>query len=150
MMWKTHLAFGGLIGLLLIPILKPYSIILFLSIILFASLLPDIDHPDSKVGRKVKIIGFLFKHRGFFHSIFGVALFTIPFIYFKLNIIAIPILIGYCSHLLGDLITLEGITPFYPLQINVKGFLKVNSWTETGLFFLLLILIVYIAKNMWF
>jgi len=150
MMWKTHLAFGGLIGLLLIPILKPSQPIIFFAIVLFASLLPDIDHPDSKLGRKVKIISKLFKHRGFFHSIFGVALFTLPFLYFKLDLIAIPLLIGYCSHLLGDLITLEGIMPFYPLRISVKGFMRVNSWTETGIFVLLLIFIVFIVKSMWF
>jgi inner membrane protein len=138
MMWKTHLAFGLVVALVLLPIFKPANNWIFVSLILFASLLPDIDHTESKFGRKVKIIGYLFKHRGIFHSIFAVALFSYPFYHFGYVNIALPILIGYVTHLVGDMITKQGIMPFYPIPLTVKGFMNTNSWTETCFLFLFL------------
>jgi inner membrane protein len=150
MMWKTHLVFGFLVGLFLIPFLKPAYPFVFLAIVLFTSLLPDVDHPDSKYGRKVKWLSFVFKHRGVFHSIFGVALFVVPFWYFGLEIIWIPVLVGYVSHLVGDMVTLQGIRPFYPFKLTISGTLRVNSWTETFFLIVFVLLAGWRVYVLWF
>ncbi|MBW3011477.1 metal-dependent hydrolase, partial [Candidatus Woesearchaeota archaeon] len=62
-------------------------------------------HPESKIGSKVKIVGKMFEHRGFFHSLFAVALFVVPFWYFTSRIYAYAILIGVVSHLAADVIS---------------------------------------------
>ena len=67
MQFKTHLLFGMFLGLLVLPILNPNNSILFVMLVLIGSALPDIDHPNSKVGKWFKPIGWLFEHRGFFH-----------------------------------------------------------------------------------
>ena len=136
MMYNTHLAFGLLLGLLGIIFLKPANPILFIVIVGFASILPDIDHPDSKIGKKVKIIGFLFEHRGFFHSIGALVLFTVCFyLIFKTSIYSIAFALGYFSHLIMDAITIKGIMPFHPFsKVSIKGFVKTNSFLETVIF----------------
>jgi len=54
MLFKTHLVFSLLIGLLTYNYFK-LNYIIFILIILFTGILPDIDHPKSKLGRKLKI-----------------------------------------------------------------------------------------------
>ena len=120
MIWRTHLAFGALLGVLLFPIIKPSNPYIYFAIILFTSLLPDIDHSKSKFGRKVKIISFFFRHRGIFHSIFALIFFISPFYFLGSNETIVAILIGYGSHLIGDMITYQGIAPFYPLPLTIK------------------------------
>ena len=90
-----------------------------------SSLLPDIDEPTSKVGRRAKILSVpinkMFKHRGLFHTpIFALGLFiimscvmfsiskTINFVY------PLCFLIGYLSHLFLDTFTPSGIMWLYP------------------------------------
>lgn len=145
MMYKTHLAFGFLIGLLGIMLLRPANQILFIAIVVFASVLPDIDHPDSKMGRNIKIIGFLFEHRGFFHSVFALVGFSIAmYLIFKTNVYAIAMLIGYGSHLIMDSLTIKGIMPLHPFtRMSVRGFIKTNSLAETFLF------LVFIGVDIW-
>lgn len=142
MMFKTHLMFGFLVGLFAISFLRPANQLLFISIILLSAVFADIDHPDSKIGSKVKIIGFLFEHRGFFHSVFAVLLFGIAF-FFLLHqkIYVYAALIGYASHLLADMINHMGIMPFHPFsRYRIKGFIKTNSMCEILIFVLLIIL----------
>ena len=73
MMFRTHLAFALLVGLLTMSLfdLNKY---LFVSLVLFAGILPDIDYPRSKIGKKLRAVSvpikFLFGHRGIFHSVF--------------------------------------------------------------------------------
>ncbi|MEK6949140.1 MAG: metal-dependent hydrolase, partial [Nanoarchaeota archaeon] len=80
------------------------------------------------------IIGFIFGHRGFFHTVY------IPLILFLIfysisKEIGIGIFIGYSSHLLMDSLTKHGIKPFFPIA-NKKfyGFIRVNSIFERLLF----------------
>ena len=89
-----------------------------------ASLLPDICHTQSKIGRRFKVISFvrlIFGHRTFTHSILFIAI-----IAFLLQIIQTPnyymaaIIIGLVSHVILDMITPKGVKLFYPLPFNVK------------------------------
>jgi len=132
MLYRTHLALAFFAGMLTLPLFSPGNQILFLLIIMFSALLPDVDHPNSKIGRYLKPIGFLFEHRGFFHSIFPVILFVFLLTTFGKNVYIWPFVIGYCSHLVGDLVTRQGIMPFHPLsRMRITGWLKTGSGMES-------------------
>ena len=154
MMLKTHLVFSFLIGLVIINYLDFSNKYLFLAILTFASVLPDIDLPRSKIGKKFgfisRIINIFFGHRGLFHSLFlGLILFFV-FYYFNLKLIAIAVLIGYISHLLMDGLTKEGVLFFTPFSsLRLKGFIRTGSFFEYLLFFVLIILVVVQIRFMF-
>lgn len=98
---------------------------------LITCLLPDIDHPKSRLGRRLKWISLpinhTFGHRGFTHSILAVIVYIIifNFCFISSNII-IPIdamhgmVLGYCSHILADMLTITGVPLFWPLQFRFR------------------------------
>lgn len=98
-------------------------------IVVFSSLLPDIDHPQSTFGRKVKLLSYpisqLFGHRGITHSllmvliIFYFLFYIMPAYYLEIFIVKLAMLafvIGYGSHLVGDMLTPSGIPLFWPIK----------------------------------
>ncbi len=145
-MFRTHLAFGFLIGLLSINYLAPRNQVLFMALCLFGSLLPDIDHPRSKVGRHVRIIGVLFEHRGFFHSGFAVAgLIALFFFLSRLNVYALGLIVGYASHILIDMTTKEGIMLLHPLsKFRITGIVRTGASLEYLLLGALLLADAYV------
>lgn len=54
---------------------EPFFLPLIIFVI-FAGVLPDIDHPGSELGRWFKPVGKMLPHRGITHSFFGAFLFT--------------------------------------------------------------------------
>ena len=147
MLFHTHL----MIGLVFFLLFKDYftggNEIVFLALLLLASVFPDIDDGKSKMKKASGIIGsvisYLFKHRGIFHSLFMGLLLFVLFIIFWNSYYAFAILIGYCSHLFGDLITPMGIKIFYPLSdFKIKGRIKVGGTGEWVVLFGMIILIV--------
>lgn len=142
MMLKTHIAFSFLLGLFLYPLFS-LNRLLFFGVLLFCSVLPDIDITTSKIGSKTKplssIINFLFSHRGFFHSIYpGLGLFFV--FYFLGNAgVGFAAFIGYLSHLVMDSLTKTGVMFFSPIHnFRVHGFFKVGGFFEYVLFFVIL------------
>ncbi len=148
MMFKTHLAFGFLVGLLLMPFLHPANQIAYIILVMLGAALSDIDHPESKIGRHFKILGFLFEHRGFFHSIFALPLVALIVYLITHNYLyALPILIGYLSHLLIDALTLEGVMLFHPFSnFRIRGFFRTGSFSE---YIILLLLILFDALKLF-
>ncbi|MFH1440160.1 MAG: metal-dependent hydrolase [Candidatus Woesearchaeota archaeon] len=161
-MFRTHRIF--IILLCLIMFLNPYNILnyfniphtifsieflIFMLIATFGSMMPDIDNPSSKLGRNVKIVGYVFKHRGFFHSLPALFLFT--YIIFRFSsppiMFTLAFFLGYLSHLLLDSLNYHGIYWFYPLKFRIKGFTKTKSLFEKALFggnvFAVLVLLLY-------
>ncbi|VVB80070.1 LexA-binding, inner membrane-associated putative hydrolase [uncultured archaeon] len=139
MLVRTHLA----IGLLVILAFISYSshAILFACIVLFATILPDIDTPLSVIGRKKlsRLINFFTKHRGFLHSFTFLLLITILFSLF-IPQIAFAFFVGYSFHLFADCFTVQGIAPFWPFKKKVSGKIEAGGHFETSLFFFFLIL----------
>ncbi len=144
MMYKTHLFFALLVSLMLYQFinLNPAMIIF----VLVASFIPDLDHTNSKIGRKFKTTSFflnkIFSHRGFFHSILLplIMYFIFAFILERKDM-ALAIFAGISSHLLLDMLTVDGISllaPFSSKRIN--GFIKTNGLTEKVFFMILLLL----------
>ncbi|MFW6008213.1 MAG: metal-dependent hydrolase [archaeon] len=90
--------------------------------------LPDLDIESSKVSKKFKItsliICFLSKHRGFMHSLITFSLvssfFNIIAYILDLPNILYGSMIGYGSHLLGDMSTPMGIPLLWPLKFRFK------------------------------
>lgn len=135
---KTHKVGGvcagiGTITLLAKPSYTISSLILsgsFLAGSYLGSLLPDIDHKGSTIGRKFKatscIVSKTCGHRGFTHapvislvSVGGLLAISIFFDNSVKNLyidFISGILVGSLSHILLDSLTVEGVPFFYPLS----------------------------------
>ena len=118
MIFRTHVAFAFLLGLIFLDSFDG-SRVLFLAIVLFSSVIPDIDHPKSKIGGKFgyvsKIINFLFGHRKLFHSLFFVLILSFVANWFFGRWWQ-PFFLGYISHLVIDAFSKEGINFIYPFN----------------------------------
>jgi len=135
MMFWTHLLFGFLLGILGILYFRPENQILFMILALIGSALPDIDHPNSKLGRRAGIIGLLFQHRGFFHSLFMLLILAVLGSLVSKGVYLYAVVIGFGSHLLIDSITREGIMPFHPLfKLRLRGPIYTGKTMELIIF----------------
>jgi len=146
MLFRTHIAFSFLISLLFIHVLNTENQILFMILVLFGSMLPDIDSLNSKISNKIpilpKILSLFVKHRGIFHSIF-MAL-AISYIIYLFTGYFSGFLIGYLSHLVADAMTKSGIAFLYPFsKKRVKGFIKTGFISENLMFLGFLAGIIY-------
>lgn len=142
MEFKTHLALAFLIAILYLTLFKNINPYIFFPIVLFFSLLPDVDHSKSYISRKFPILSapihFFFKHRGFFHSIFPAIILFILFYSLSYPSIAFGILIGYLAHLIGDGMTKQGVNFLNPFSTLVlQGPIETGSFTEFIIFIIL-------------
>lgn len=154
MMFRTHRIFVILLSLVIY--INPYEwfsyfglanvfsfqFLTFIIVAIFASMMPDIDNPSSKLGRNIKIVGYVFDHRGFFHSLPALILFTLIVSRFVGIITTFAFFIGYLSHLLLDTLNKQGIYWLYPLKYKLKGVVKTNGFFEKALFYCCIVLIL--------
>lgn len=124
---KTHLSCGFLIGTLAVNHYHPDLFTSVTTIVLAgaASLLPDICHAQSKVGRRFKLISvfvrLLFGHRTFTHSLLFLLIIAL-----LLSFIHTPpvymtaILCGMASHIVLDMLTPRGVKLLYPFPLSIK------------------------------
>lgn len=85
------------------------------------ALAPDIDHPKSTLGSRLKPISvpisLVFGHRGITHSLFAVAACAWLFAHSGVDAgLSAPFLVGYLTHLAGDLLSPSGLPLLYPLK----------------------------------
>ncbi|MBI4153336.1 metal-dependent hydrolase [Candidatus Woesearchaeota archaeon] len=151
MMWYTHIVSGLLVAAIFLTFVDVSSSPVFIMLVLFASLLPDIDQKDAHIHRYLPFtrwIQSIFEHRGFFHSVFpALLLFVFPFSFGFWDAGA-ALLLGYCSHLIADGITPTGIYPFYPVKsVHLRGFVKVGGLLEMILFGVMVGLAAIIILN---
>ncbi len=145
MLGRTHALTGALIGLVLLQLFSgPFFVkLLAFFLTILGSLLPDIDERHSIIGRKIQLVGVLFKHRGFFHSFIALGIFAIPlFILFENLLPLLGFVLGFVSHLFLDMLTKEGLF-IYPFSIKIRGSIKVGGFLEKVLFILLFLLLLY-------
>jgi len=136
-MFKTHLAFSFLCAILVWPVFVDSGIPrwFFLIIFIFTSLLPDIDTTSSFLGKRFKIVGWIFGHRGLFHSLFPFILIVIPVYLFFGFWYASAVFLGCLSHLVLDMLNHQGVGLFFPLlKWRIKGFCKSGGLFEKVLF----------------
>lgn len=124
MQYKTHLATSIAVS---IPIMATTDTFSALNLIALGvgTLLPDIDEPQSYIGRRTRgisdVIKLIFGHRGITHTIFATVLIGMVafFISLKLNIpLNIPLYftLGYLMHLIGDGFSKSGIAWLLPFK----------------------------------
>ncbi len=132
-MGRTHMAIGLLAGLILFPLLHQ-SWYIFIPLVILGALLPDVDHKNSKINRMLPItrwIPAVFEHRGFFHSIFPAVIIYFGFHFAKLDIIGIPLAIGYTSHLASDCFTRLGCNLLHPVStFRIQGPIMTDGLME--------------------
>lgn len=144
MLFYTHLIFAFLFGILSMNYVHPANQVLFIVLVVFGGTLPDVDSSSSKLGSKVKVVSWFFKHRGFFHSLFVLPFISLILYFIGFSNFAIPIIIGYVSHLIADSMTKEGIMFLYPLsKAKIKGFIRTGGFLEKIIFIILVVLSGY-------
>ena len=133
MMARTHMAFGFLAGLVFLPVFSQHWF-LFIPLVVLGSILPDVDHENSKINKMVPVTRWVpkfFTHRGFFHSIFPAVLIYLGFHYGNLDTVGIPVAVGYLSHLLSDSLTKVGVNLLHPAStLRVQGFIETGGAME--------------------
>ncbi len=177
---KTHQIVGISLGLGSFltetsAIYNPATFAAVLAVSSIGALVPDIDSHSAQIwqtlpfGRFVgQVVDPLIAHRNFSHSILGTAFFG--YLFYKLislapaywgldhQLILITFIASYASHLLADMVTVEGVPLFFPYQrmfgIPPHPFegvrIVTGKWFENLIVFPLanLVLILIIA-NQW-
>ena len=122
MLAGSHVALGAAAWLAAAPHLgRPPLDPEALALAVFGGLLPDIDHPKSWVGRRLRpvsdVVARIFGHRGITHSLLAVL--GCGWL-LRQGIVparwAEPLVAGYLSHLLGDLLTPAGLRLLWPIR----------------------------------
>ncbi len=135
---KTHQVIGQTVGLATYFSLKPlgYEPATFAFVVVVSSvaaLLPDIDQPTSSLWRSVPfgkaagaVVNPFIEHRNLSHSLLGVALvgWLVHWLtaimpgYWGVDgqVVFWVFMAAYSSHLLADMVTVEGIPLFFPYQ----------------------------------
>ncbi|RUQ75676.1 metal-dependent hydrolase [Azospirillum doebereinerae] len=133
-----------------LPALDPLA----LGMAVLGSLAPDIDHPKSALGSRLKPISvpisIVFGHRGITHSLLAVG--ACAWVLLESGVytrFTAPFLVGYIMHLAGDLLSPAGLPLLYPLKrrrtfalpiIKTGGFSEqlvvvlLCGWLISGLF----------------
>lgn len=107
----------------LLPHLAQGEPLPLLGMTLLGALLPDLDHPDSRLGRAFRVLSVplsrLFGHRGFTHSLLAAGLLEFGL---RQGVPQLPgalreaLLIGYLSHIAADMLTPAGVPLLWPLR----------------------------------
>lgn len=157
MLGKTHIV--NSVAIAAIPLTiniidTQYTIILFL--VAIGSLIPDIDEPNSIIGRKLKFLSYpiniFFGHRTITHNLILFTALAI-FFYTKEYTYLLALNIGILLHILQDSITYQGIKnglfPIRRLGYNFVLFPRafrfaVGSITEHIIFMFSVIFILFI------
>ncbi len=145
MLSRTHLAFGVLAGIISHQFIDG-DMISFLLVVAFASLMPDLDHPDASLNRALvftKLIPMVFKHRGILHTLWSPILLSLVVTILANPFYGLAAFVGYTSHLVSDAMTKKGINFLYPFsQFKIAGFIETGTWMETVTFVVLVGLII--------
>jgi membrane-bound metal-dependent hydrolase YbcI (DUF457 family) len=143
MLGRTHFAASIFLAVLFFSFYSFDNItnVFLLIVFVFGSLFPDIDSSKSIIGRKVKLVSYLFKHRGFFHSIFAMLLFGLLFYFLFSPSVGFAFVTGFLLHLMMDAISKEGLVFF---GTRIKGPIKVGSMTEHIIYLVLLVVSLFL------
>lgn len=149
MQGKTHILGGIATGTVYLHYVGPVDgEVLFFTGLMFGSLLPDIDHKSSKIGRAVPliddIISSAFGHRTFTHSLLFIFLG-----YWLFQAISLPeslelgMLLGIVSHIFLDMLTVGGVKFFWPWKIRIRipfGVKSGGAFEQVIIIFLVLLI----------
>lgn len=122
---------------------------------MIGGVLPDLDHPNSKVTKKTGILGFcssrLFKHRGVLHTpIVYITIWSLLTLFVVHNplsrAVICGLLVGELSHLFLDMLNPSGIPLFWPLTRKRISLLPIltGSKLDTAIGFVALLEAVFL------
>lgn len=129
------------------------------------SLLPDLDHTGSTLGKKLKFISYplsrAFGHRGFVHSpllclAIGILLhsfyFSVPSTFQPVYLgISLGITVGYASHLFLDALTVSGIPALSPISKKKYRLMRLHTGNHEWIAIILMtILTTATVTQCWF
>lgn len=154
MIYKTHLATSIAIGAGIATLTGFPFTIGYMSGIAIGSLLPDIDEPNSFIGKKslglAHIINKKYGHRGMTHSLFVWAVLTIILLLIPNNFF-FGISLGYLFHIIGDYFSKSGVPLFLPFNTKRKKFplftYKTSSPEETIIYIVSIIVLLLFILN---
>ena len=137
MRYPTHVIFSLVVAYPFYHYTK-LPMVSYLLVASWASLLPDVDHPKSHLGKSVlsKIIRITTSHRGWTHSLFGMlvfcSLFALILHFLKIDLAyTIPFALGYFSHLISDSLNPTGVRWFWPSKRRIGiGLIATGSKRE--------------------
>ncbi|EGS5729501.1 metal-dependent hydrolase [Clostridium perfringens] len=136
MLYKTHLTTSSAIAIPILAATNELSIVTCSGVALGA-LLPDIDTPNSFIGKRLKIISrpinSFFGHRGVIHSITPVVILLILSFIFKSSFLW-AITFGFLLHLIEDTFSEKGIKWFAPFsELNIRIPFEILRYKTGGL-----------------
>ena len=146
---KTHIT-GGIAASLAFAQITNYDPVLMMGAGVVGSIIPDICHGGSKIGRSMpalsKGINVLFGHRSFTHSL--LFLFITAFVLTYMNVneaITAGIVVGMGSHCVLDMATKNGIKLLFPLNLTIRFpiTIRTGGTAEYGFLAILSLLSVY-------
>lgn len=149
MLYRTHVVSSLAVGTALVVATDyPYTVDLVAGLMI-GSVLPDIDEPNSFIGRRsfglASFIKRLFGHRGFTHSLICWILLSVLSLLYT-NPFTIGLSLGYLFHLLGDLFSTSGLRLFLPFsEKRVKMFItyQTGGTREKMIFYLSMVLLMF-------
>lgn len=177
MQYKAHATAGITTGLLMTPLAietfsetnnGPMLIAIVIGSSIVGSLMPDIDHRGSYMGKRMPILSFLFSkslgHRGATHAplilllmsflLGGISTSLLPFSN-DIKLMVIAGITGLCSgalsHVLLDALTPSGVPALYPLskkKFRIAHF-KTGGLVEHGLTVVLMIVNVWLVVQLF-
>jgi len=155
MMFRTHVLFGILCGLLALLFFDPKMPWVFFGFFVVGAMMPDIDIPNSKVGRRHRVMSlftnFVFGHRGFIHTIYPALGLFVLFYVLGFGGLGFALFLGYFSHLILDMLTPDGIAFFYPLyNVRMKGFVHTAGVLEYLVQVFVIVGVVVVVRFGWF
>jgi inner membrane protein len=122
MMARSHVIIGIATWVAAAPLLHLRALDpMYLGLAVGGSLLPDIDHPKSWVGRRTRpvstAIASALGHRGITHSLIAVIGLTLLLLYAGYRRDGVSALaVGYLSHLAADMLTPGGLRLAWPFR----------------------------------
>lgn len=161
MMGRTHMATGALAGAAIVALTQPDPATAagFIAVCTYSALVPDFDHPSSKVSRALPIVGPLIArlvaraaggHRGLTHSLLGLAILAAALLP-AAALLGLPawlpyaVLVGCATHIAGDAATETGVPLLYPRRWRFRyASINTGSRVET-----LIVLPAVVAATVW-
>ena len=125
MMGTSHMVIGAAAGLGAAYLLQAPAPLELMAVATFTALLPDIDHPQGTLRRKIPLVDdlllFWLPHRGITHTVAAVGVVAlVGYGLYSAGLIPISAVIGavagYISHLVADMMTISGLKVAWPLS----------------------------------
>lgn len=159
---RTHLLAGTALGIALATYWQPLPVmdtVIIAGASMLGSLLPDADHPNARIHRLLivtRLVPHLSEHRGITHALWVPALIAMGAHYGNLDPLpyyaVLALAIGYLSHILLDMLTVNGVKALYPIKRDYRIApvrIRTGGLLERGLEIALLVVIVVQCSTMY-